>query len=445
MLYKIAILGDFNPIHSTHHALNDSIRQVKKLFTDEIQFDWISTDIFNCKIAFDNLYSGLWIAPGSPYKDMQNVLDIIKYVRTNNIPTLGNCGGFQHIIIEFARNVCGITLADHEETNPGSPDLLIAKLSCSLVEQQEQLTICDKTSLLFNIIQQEQLTGKYFCSYGLNKSYINQLKSNGLKITALSSDGEVRAFEIANHPFFVGTLFQPALTSTADEPSPIITAFVRKSIEYKNIIASQKNTMIPISQFIQLFPAAIDQQDKEPWEITKTIIEIINDLIPSLSKDFNINDGVAVHKTAVIEQGVTLKPPVIIGEECFIGAHAYLRDGVYLADHVSIGPGCEIKSSIICSNSSAAHFNFIGDSIIGSNVNFEAGSVTANHYNDRVDKAIFVLHEGILMDIESAKFGSLIGDHSKIGANAVLSPGTLLPANSIVKRLALIEQVKMAD
>ncbi len=237
MLYKIAILGDFNPVHSTHHALNDSTRQIKKLFTDEIQFDWIGTDIFNCKTAFTNLYSGLWIAPGSPYKDMQNVLDTIKYARINNIPTLGNCGGFQHMIIEFARNVCGITLADHEETNPGSPDLLIAKLSCSLIAQQEQLTIVDKDAALFNIVQKEQLTGKYFCSYGLNKSYVGQLKSNGLKITALSGDDEVRAFEIANHPFFIGTLFQPALTSTADEPNPIITAFVKKCIQHKNSIA----------------------------------------------------------------------------------------------------------------------------------------------------------------------------------------------------------------
>ena len=203
--------------------------------------------------------------------------------------------------------------------------------------------------------------------------------------------------------------------------------------------------MILISQFIQSFPIAIDPQDKEPWEISKAIVEIINELIPALNEDFNVNNGVAVHKTAVIEQGVTLKPPVIIGKGCFIGAHAYLRGGVYLADHVSIGPGCEIKSSIICSNSAAAHFNFIGDSIIGSHVNFEAGSVTANHFNDRVDKAIFVLHEGTIIDTESTRFGSLIGDHSKIGANAVLSPGTLLPANSIIKRLTLIEQVKMAD
>lgn len=201
--------------------------------------------------------------------------------------------------------------------------------------------------------------------------------------------------------------------------------------------------MIPISQFIHSFPAEIKQDDKEPWEITQSVIEIIQALLPSLNEEFTISDGIAIHKTAVIENGVTLKPPVIINRDCFIGAHAYLRGGVYLADKVSIGPGCEIKSSIICSNSSAAHFNFIGDSIVGSYVNFEAGSVTANHYNERTDKTIFVLHDGAIIDMEAAKFGSLIGDHSKIGANAVLSPGTLLPPNSIVKRLALIEQVKM--
>ena len=180
MLYRIAILGDFNPIYPTHHALNDSIRQVTKLFSEEIQFDWIGTDIFNAGTAFHHLYSGLWIAPGSPYKNMQNVLDSIKYTRERKIPALGNCGGFQHMIIEFARNVCGITLADHEETNPGSPDLLIEKLSCSLVEQQEALTIADNNSLLFAIIQKEKLTGKYFCSYGLNGGYVQQLQSNKL-------------------------------------------------------------------------------------------------------------------------------------------------------------------------------------------------------------------------------------------------------------------------
>lgn len=230
MLKRIAILGDFNPVHTTHHALNDSIRQSRNYFDQELQFDWISTDIFNFKTAFMQQYCGLWIAPGSPYKDMKNVLDTISYVRVNNIPTFGNCGGFQHMIIEFARNVCGIINADHEETNPGSTEILISKLSCSLVEQQELLTITDKDSILFKIVQKETLTGKYFCNYGLNNQYLEVLKSNGFKATTVSTDGQIRAFEINNHPFFLGTLFQPALTSSNTEPNPLIIEFVRQSI-----------------------------------------------------------------------------------------------------------------------------------------------------------------------------------------------------------------------
>ncbi|HRG37597.1 MAG TPA: CTP synthase [Bacteroidia bacterium] len=230
MIPKIAILGDFNPIYSTHHALNDSCREIQKKLNKEIQFDWIPTDTFNYKTAFKNLYAGLWIAPGSPYKDMDNVLNTITYVRVNNIPTLGNCGGFQHMIIEFARNVCSIKNADHEETNPTASDLLISKLSCSLVEQEEDLTITNTNTILFDSVKQTHIKGKYFCSYGINNKYIDTLQSKGLQFTATAANGEVRAFELNTHPFFVGTLFQPALTSTVNEPNPLLVKFVEQSV-----------------------------------------------------------------------------------------------------------------------------------------------------------------------------------------------------------------------
>ena len=109
---------------------------------------------------------------------------------------------------------------------------------------------------------------------------------------------------------------------------------------------------------------------------------------------------------------------------------------------MKIGAGCEIKQSIIFSETAIAHFNYVGNSIIGSNVNFEAGSVAANHYNERKDKTISVLYNGNVIQTNVEKFGSLVGDDSKIGANAVLSPGTILSKNSIVGRLELVEQAK---
>lgn len=237
MTHRIAILGDFNPIYTTHHALNDSIRQIRSHLNEDIQFDWISTDIFNSAVVFKDLYKGLWITPGSPYKDMQNVLNAITYARQNGIPVFGNCGGFQHMIIEFARNVCGISEADHEETKPDAKDLVISKLSCSLVEQEEQLTITDKSSLLFHIMRKEYIPGRYFCSYGMNGKYTELLKEKGLRFTAMSQGGEVRAFELKDHPFFMGTLFQPALTSTMIEPNPLIIQFVKHCLNYDKRVA----------------------------------------------------------------------------------------------------------------------------------------------------------------------------------------------------------------
>jgi UDP-N-acetylglucosamine diphosphorylase / glucose-1-phosphate thymidylyltransferase / UDP-N-acetylgalactosamine diphosphorylase / glucosamine-1-phosphate N-acetyltransferase / galactosamine-1-phosphate N-acetyltransferase len=198
--------------------------------------------------------------------------------------------------------------------------------------------------------------------------------------------------------------------------------------------------VIYIRDFIQNFPLP-DYADRLPWNLVHSLPALLATVISQLGSDFVVTNGIAIHNTATIEQGVVLKAPMIISAHCFIGAHAYVRGGVFLEKSVSVGPGCEIKSSIIGSHSCLAHFNFVGDSIIGGHVNFEAGSITANYHNDQDDKRIRVLHRGTVIDSGVNKFGSLIGDHSKIGANAVLSPGTILPMNSIVARLALVKQV----
>ena len=195
-----------------------------------------------------------------------------------------------------------------------------------------------------------------------------------------------------------------------------------------------------ISGFSSLFP---EQQGWQPWEITECLKEIIRIRLLHLGDDYEITDEVAIHKTAIVETGAVLKSPAIIGPDCVVGAHAYFREGAFLDHPVKIGPGCEIKNSIIFSGTAIAHFNYVGNSIIGQNINFEAGSIAANHYNERLDKRISVLYRGMVFDTGVNKFGSLVGDGSRIGANAVLSPGTILEQNSIVKRLELVEQYKI--
>jgi NDP-sugar pyrophosphorylase family protein len=203
-----------------------------------------------------------------------------------------------------------------------------------------------------------------------------------------------------------------------------------------------KELIIPTDKFIKGFSDVYgDAAVLAPWTITKSLSDIILNIIPTLDNDYVVRDNVAIHQSATIETGAIIKGPVIISENCFIGAHAYLRGGVYLGQKVRIGPGCEIKTSIIFHHSTIAHLNFIGNSIIGSHVNFEAGAMIANHYNERKEKKIFALYDAKKIDTGVEKFGALVGDFVKVGANAVLSPGTILEQHTIVKRLELIEQI----
>ncbi len=128
---KLAIIGDFNASFRPHVATNEAIEHTKQIMNLQVDTDWISTDdiIDNFKSIIDT-YAGYWIAPGSPYKSMTGALDIIKYARLNNIPTLGTCGGFQHMVIEFARNVLNIKDAEHAEYDPYVSIILVSPLSC---------------------------------------------------------------------------------------------------------------------------------------------------------------------------------------------------------------------------------------------------------------------------------------------------------------------------
>jgi len=195
-----------------------------------------------------------------------------------------------------------------------------------------------------------------------------------------------------------------------------------------------------IKNFITEFPF-FTEEEKRPWEFTSNIKQLVLDFQKSLNDDFIIENHIAIHKSAVIEKGAVLKSPGIICKNAFVGANSYLREGFFIAENTHIGANCEIKSSFIGSHSAIAHLNYIGNSIIGSNVNFEAGSIAANHYNERTDKQIWVLHNNEHIDTGVTKFGSIVGDSSRVGANAVLSPGTILPPHFIVKRLELIAQI----
>lgn len=123
-----------------------------------------------------------------------------------------------------------------------------------------------------------------------------------------------------------------------------------------------------------------------------------------------------------------------------IAAGSLIRGGCCLGNDCVVGPGAELKTSILFSGSKLAHFNFVGDSILGSDVNLEAGSVIANYRNELADPRLRICLNGEIIETEILKFGGLIGDRCRIGANAVVAPGSIIAPATAVPRLGLVDQ-----
>jgi NDP-sugar pyrophosphorylase family protein len=175
--------------------------------------------------------------------------------------------------------------------------------------------------------------------------------------------------------------------------------------------------------------------DLAPWALVSQAPVVVRQLLAQLpADDYLIENEIAVHRTATVEPGALLKGPLIIGAECFIASGALLRGGCWVDAHCIIGPGAELKTTFMFSGSKLAHFNFVGDSVLGHGINLEAGSIVANYRNERVDKEVLVRVDGVLQRTGCDKFGALLGDQSRIGANAVLAPGAVLAPASVVGR-----------
>jgi CTP synthase (UTP-ammonia lyase) len=184
-MIKLGIMGDFDASNNTHITNNEALDHAAKQFAKPFQYEWVATE--RIEREWDTIissYDGFLIAPGSPYKSMTGVLKIIEYARTHQIPTLGTCGGFQHMIIEFARNVLKITDAEHAETNPYASRLVINPLTCSLKGQVLEIEIIQKESLVYSIFNTSTITENYYCNFGLNPEYQEQIHQAGFSMVA---------------------------------------------------------------------------------------------------------------------------------------------------------------------------------------------------------------------------------------------------------------------
>ncbi len=228
MITSLAIVADFDPGSKSHIATNDAIQHSAASLGLVVAPRWIATAELARPDGLKQLAElrGLWIGPGSPYVSMEGALSAIRIARERGIPLLGTCGGFQHIIIEYARHVLGFADADHEESSPKASRLFISRLACSLVGRTMTITLAPG-SRLARIYGRTSMPEQYLCNFGVNPAWVETLRASELKVVGSDAEGAVRAVELPGHPFFVGALFLPQLGSTPSAPHPLVTAFLK--------------------------------------------------------------------------------------------------------------------------------------------------------------------------------------------------------------------------
>ncbi len=226
---RIALVGDRSPHIRAHGRIPDLLATLRE--QDHLDLDpyWIPTE----DVAAHGLdgFDGIWLIPGSPYRSEAGAVEAARIARTGDVPFLGTCGGFQHAVLEYARNVAGLPRAGHAEQDPDAELLVIAPLSCSLVGHEGTVVLVPG-SLAESVLGVERTIERFHCSYGPVPEHLDTLTAHGLRFTGHDEHGEVRIAELPTHPFFLITLFQPELAESGSRPHRVIQAFAAAAQEH---------------------------------------------------------------------------------------------------------------------------------------------------------------------------------------------------------------------
>jgi CTP synthase (UTP-ammonia lyase) len=217
---RVLALGDRDPEYLTHREIDAALA----MFPGGYEASWVPTDSEHAREVASA--DGVWLLPGTPYKDDDAAYAAIRHCLDENTPFLGTCGGFQYACVELARRHGRLTNAAHAETDPDGDELVVAPLSCSLYGEQRLVTPVAGTRLA-SICGPEPFLGYHYCGYGLDPAYARLLAESGVVLGATAQDIGTEAIELSEHPFFLATAFQPQVgSSESRELHPLLQAFL---------------------------------------------------------------------------------------------------------------------------------------------------------------------------------------------------------------------------
>lgn len=229
-LLHVTVVGDYDPNSVPHRATNEALAHSGRALGVQVAVAWTPTASLDTDLGMIKLADAIWCAPGSPYESLTGVLRALRYGRELGVPTLGTCGGCQHMVIEFARNVLRVDDAQHAEYDPYASRLFITPLSCSLAGQTLPVTLRagSKAAEIYGL---ERIEEEYYCNFGLNPAYAGAFDEAGFAIAGADDDREARVLELSGHPFYLGTLYVPQTRSTAARPHPVVNALLQSALD----------------------------------------------------------------------------------------------------------------------------------------------------------------------------------------------------------------------
>jgi CTP synthase len=250
---SIAIVGKYVEYEDSYKSLKEALLHGGLAHQLKVHIHWIEAEGVlgeDWRLQLEG-YDGILVPGGFGKRGIDGMLNAIRFARENQVPYFGICLGMQTLVIEYARNVCGLEEADSTEFNSGTPHRVIFKLRelkgvddlggtmrlgawpCKLAAD----------SFANRAYGSREIQERHRHRYEFNREYEDQLKAAGLRITGETPDGTyVEICEISGHPWFLGCQFHPEFKSKPMEPHPLFKAFIGASYEYrmKRLAAEQE-------------------------------------------------------------------------------------------------------------------------------------------------------------------------------------------------------------
>ncbi len=252
---NIGFVGKYVDHTDAYKSLNESLDHAgihtnTRVNIVKIDSDFIETEGVDCLQGLD----AILVPGGFGSRGIEGKIAAVSYARNNNVPYLGICLGMQVAVIEYARNVLGLTKAHSSEFNPKTPDPVIALISewlnhdGSIEKRDENADLGGTMRLGAQICKlvpgtvtrraygAEEIRERHRHRYEFNNNYLDKLQQAGLVISGLSVDNElVEMVELSDHPWFIGCQFHPEFTSHPREGHPLFNSFISAAAEYHKV------------------------------------------------------------------------------------------------------------------------------------------------------------------------------------------------------------------